>query len=358
MVHSIADRDDGVMALSPADVRDAFPDARGYVAACTAGIPPLASRDAVRADLDAWPDPIRYAASAERCRASFARLVGVDPAAVALGAQTSAMVSLIAASLPDGAVVLCPEGEFSSLVLPFVHAGRGITVRTAPLDALADAVDAATTLVAFSIVQSATGAVADADAIVAAARHHGARTLCDATQAVGWMPVAAGAFDALVCHAYKWLCAPRGVAFLALREDFAATIGPRQAGWYAGADPWASCYGTDATLAASARRFDVSPAWQAFTGAEPALALFAGADPRALSDEVTGLAAALRDRLDLPAPARATPIVTWRDESDADIGRLRAAGIVASSRAGNARVALHVFNDGRDVEDIARALGR
>ena len=39
MVHSIPDRDDGVMALSPADVRDAFPDARGYVAACTAGIP-------------------------------------------------------------------------------------------------------------------------------------------------------------------------------------------------------------------------------------------------------------------------------------------------------------------------------
>lgn len=346
------------MALSPADVRAAFPDSRGYVAACTAGIPPFATRDAVREDLDAWPDPVRYAASAERCRASFAQLVGVDPATVALGAQTSAMVSLLAASLPDGAVVLCPEGEFSSLVLPFVHAGRGITVRTAPLAVLADAIDAETALVAFSIVQSATGTVADADAIVAAARRHGTRTLCDATQAVGWMPVAAGAFDALACHAYKWLCAPRGVAFLTLGEEFAASVGPRQAGWYAGADPWASCYGTDAALAASARRFDVSPAWQAFVGAEPALALFAGADPRALRHEVTGLAAALRRRLDLPEPARPTPIVTWRDEDGDDITRLRAAGIVASSRAGNARVALHVFNDGRDVDDIAQALGR
>ncbi|MFI8632300.1 aminotransferase class V-fold PLP-dependent enzyme [Microbacterium sp. NPDC077663] len=346
------------MPLSPATVRAAFPDSRGYVAACTAGIPPLATRDAVRADLDAWPDPMRYAASAERCRASFARLVGVDPAAVALGAQTSAMVSLVAASLPDGAIVLCPDGEFSSLVLPFVHAGRGITVRTAPLDDLADTISDDTTLVAFSIVQSATGAVADADAIVAAAHRHGARTLCDATQAIGWMPVAADAFDALVCHAYKWLCAPRGVAFLTLREDFATSIGPRQAGWYAGADPWASCYGTDATLAASARRFDVSPAWQAFVGAEPALALFAAADPQGLRDEVTGLADALRRRLDLPTPARATPIVTWRDAGGADVSRLRAAGIVASSRAGNARVALHVFNDDRDVEDLARALGR
>lgn len=346
------------MPLSPAAVRTAFPDARGYVAACTAGIPPLASRDAVRADLDALPDPVRYAAVAERCRASFARLVGVDVTSVALGAQTSAMVSLLAASLPDGAVVLCPEGEFSSLVLPFVHAGRGIRVRTAPLESLAEAVDGDTALVAFSIVQSATGTVADADAIVAAARRHGVRTLCDATQAVGWMPVAAASFDALVCHAYKWLCAPRGVAFLTLRAEFAQAISPRQAGWYAGSDPWASCYGTDAALAASARRFDVSPAWQAFVGAEAALALFADADPRALQDEVTALAASLRARLGLPTPDRPTPIVTWRDEDGRDIARLADAGIVASSRAGNARVALHVFNDLRDVDGIAVALGR
>lgn len=346
------------MALSPAAVRASFPEARGYVAACTSGIPSLATRDAVRADLDVLPDPIRYAEVAERCRAAFARLVGVDPGAVALGAQTSAMVSLIAAALPDGAIVVCPDGEFSSLVLPFVHAGRGITVRTVPLTELAESLRDGDALVAFSIVQSATGAVADADAIVAAARDHGVRTLCDATQAVGWMPVAAGSFDVLVCHAYKWLCAPRGVAFLALDEDFAASIAPRQAGWYAGSDPWASCYGPDAALAASARRFDVSPAWQAFVGAEPALALFADADADALRDEVTGLAAALRERLDLPTPERATPIVTWPDVDGDDVDRLRAAGIVASRRAGNARVALHIFNDLRDIDDIARALGR
>ncbi|MFJ6679695.1 aminotransferase class V-fold PLP-dependent enzyme [Microbacterium sp. NPDC091382] len=346
------------MTLSPADVRAAFPDARGYVAACTAGIPTRATRAAVRADLDALPDPVRYAAVAERCRASFADLVGVAPGSVALGAQTSAMVSLLAASLPDGAVVVCPDGEFSSLVLPFVHAGRGVTVRTVPLEALAASIEPGDALVAFSIVQSSTGAVADADAIVAAARAHGVRTLCDATQAVGWMPVDARDFDALVCHAYKWLCAPRGVAFLTVTEDLAATITPRQAGWCAGSDPWASCYGAGAELAASARRFDVSPAWQAFVGAEAALALFADADPIALRDEVTGLAAALRERLGVPQPARATPIVTWRDEDEADITRLREAGIVASSRAGNARIALHIFNDLRDVDDIARALGR
>ncbi|MFZ8376928.1 hypothetical protein ACO1LT_15775, partial [Staphylococcus aureus] len=75
-----------------------------------------------------------------------------------------------------------------------------------------------------------------------------------------------------------WLCAPRGVAFLTLSSALAGELRPVQAGWYSGEDPWASCYDAEAPLAADARRFDVSPAWQAFAGAAPALALFASTD--------------------------------------------------------------------------------
>lgn len=343
-------------ALSPDELHGAFTGARGYLAACSTGLPTRDTRAAVLADLDARPDLLHYAAVTERCRTHFARLVTTSADRVALGSQTSVMVGMIAASLPDGATVLCPEGEFSSLVMPFAHAGRGIRVRTVPLADLADGIGPEIDLVAFSIVQSATGEVADADAIVDAARRHGAQTLCDATQAVGWLPVRADAFDALVCHTYKWLCAPRGVAFLALSDDFAATLHPIHAGWYAGENPWAACYGTDASLARSARRFDVSPAWQAMVGAEPALAMFADADPVALHARVTGLATAFRTRLGLPEPMIPTPIVTWPDADGADLARLTAAGIVASGRRGNARVAFHVFNDEGDVEAAALAL--
>jgi selenocysteine lyase/cysteine desulfurase len=242
--------------------------------------------------------------------------------------------------------------RLSSVILPFVHAGRGIRVRTVPLAELATEVTAQTWLVAFSLVQSATGEVADADAIVAAARAAGARTLCDVTQAAGWLPVDASAFDATVCHAYKWLCSPRGVAFLTLRESFREIVRPVQAGWYAAEDPWASPYGAH-LLAASARRFDVSPPWQAFVGAAPALELFARTDPVALLAHTVGLATAFRSGLDLPAPARDSAIVTWPDAGGADLARLAAAGIVASGRAGRARVAFHLFND---TEDVARAV--
>lgn len=339
-----------------AALRAEFTDTTGYLAACTVGPVTAGSRRAITADLATLPDPHRYGDAVERTRGHFARLVGVTPDRVAIGSQTSVQVSLIAAALPGGAEVLCPEGEFSSLTLPFAHAGRGIRVRTVPLPELADAIEPHTALVAFALVQSATGEVADAAAIVSAARRAGVPTLCDATQAAGWLPVDAGDFDALVCHAYKWLCAPRGVSFLVLRQRFAARLRPLHAGWYAGDDPWTSCYGTGARLAGDARRFDVSPAWQAFVGAEPALRVFADAERDAVHAYTTGLAAAFRDRAGLPQPARASAIVTWDDPAGADLAALTASGIVGSGRNGRARLAFHVFNDRHDVDLALAAL--
>ncbi|MET0673302.1 MAG: aminotransferase class V-fold PLP-dependent enzyme [Microbacterium pygmaeum] len=344
------------------DAGSQFTGGRGYLAACTMGLPSMATRAAVIADLDAAASGsatgAHYTAVVERTRTSFARLVGVDPSHVAIGSQASAFAGLLATSVPDGAEVLCAEGDFSSMVLPFVHAGRGVRLRSAPLPELAEAITADTWLVVFSIVQSATGEVADAAAIRAAAANAGARTLCDATQAVGWLPVDAAQYDAVICHAYKWLCAPRGVAFLAISEDFGRSIRPAFAGWYAGADPWSCCYGAEPALAADASRFDLSPAWQAFVGAEPALELFAALDPAALHVHSTSLAARFRSAIGIAEPDRSSAIVTWGDADGADLARLTAAGITASGRAGRARVAFHVFNDEQDVQDAVVALRR
>jgi selenocysteine lyase/cysteine desulfurase len=338
-----------------------FDGGRDYLAACTVGLPSHGTRRAVIAELEAsasgHPDLAAYGAAVERSRALFGSLVGIGAERVAIGSQTSVAAGLVASALPAGAEVLVPEGEFSSLVLPFVHSGRQLAVRTAPLHGLADHVRSSTALVAFSVVQSATGEVADAAAIVGAASRHDTLTLCDATQAVGWLPVEAARYDALVCHAYKWLCAPRGVSFLTVSDRLASRMSPIHAGWYAGDDPWSSCYGGAAELAPDARRFDVSPAWQAFVGAAPALALFAALDPAELLAHTTGLAAAFRDGLGIPQPERASAIVTWDDPEGAELARLTGAGITASGRSRRARVAFHVFNDEDDVDLALAALG-
>ncbi|WP_104132609.1 aminotransferase class V-fold PLP-dependent enzyme [Cryobacterium sp. M91] len=343
------------------EARARYASGRGYLAACTLGLPTIDTIAAMRADTEAWAGgqacASRYGEVVERVRVGYADLVNVTAHSVAIGSQTSVMAGLIAASLPDGAEVVLPLGDFSSMVFPFLaQAHRGVTVRQVPLADLASSLTANTWLVAFSLVQSATGTVADSDAIRAAARVTGTFTLCDTTQAAGWMPVDASQFDATICHSYKWLCAPRGVAFFTVAETFAAQLHPINAGWYAGDDLWASCYGPAMALAAEARRFDVSPAWPAWVGAEPAIDLFRRLDMTEVRAHTAGLGDALSDGLGLPRLDQA--IVSWPDAGGRDLARLASAGITASGRAGRARVAFHLWNDRDDVDAVLDALRR
>lgn len=343
----------------PADLRERFAGARGYHNACTLGLPPRETVEVLRADLDRWAagesTAAGYGAVAERARAAFADIVGVPVSQVAIGSQTSVMAAVLASSLPDGSRVLCVDGDFSSIVFPFLaQAHRGVVVRCVPLEALADSLEDADDLVVFSAVQSSSGAVADLDAVVEAAARHGVRTACDLTQAAGVMPVDASRFDATLTHAYKWLCSPRGVAFLTVSPDYAAELVPVQAGWYSGEDVWSSCYGPAMHLAENARRFDVSPAWQAFAGAEASLELFRSLDRRAVWEHASGLGDALCERLDRAPQHRA--IVSWPDADGADLERLLRAGLRVSGRGGRLRVAFHLWNDESDVDELVRVL--
>lgn len=339
--------------------REHFAPVRGYLAACTLGLPADVTRDAVRRDLERWSTgavtAADYSAILERARGHAATLLGTTPDRIATGSQVSVFAGLAAASAPRGAEVLCVDGDFSSIVAPFLARGD-LRVRHVPVRELADAVTAQTWLVSFSLVQSATGEVADAASVVAAARSAGALTLIDTTQATGWMPTTGLGGDLIVCHSYKWLSAPRGAAFAAVSERVLAEFRPHVAGWYSGDDPWASCYGPELHLAAGARRFDVSPAWHAWVGAEAALGFIASLDLEEVQRHDVGLANAFRERIGLGASDSA--IVTWPDEHGDELAALGAAGITASGRAGRARVAFHLWNDDDDVELAARALGR
>lgn len=334
-----------------------FDNTRGYLSAATMGLPTRAAVAAMTEKLHQWAaatcNPMNYGDIVERTRGHYASLVGIDHTRVAIGSQTSVMASLIACSLPAGSEVLCVESDFTSIVFPFLQ-HRDLVVRAVPLAELADSVRDSTALVVFSLIQSCNGAVADIAAITAAASRHEARTLCDVTQAAGVHPVDATQFDATVCHAYKWLCSPRGVAFLTISEDFAQQITPVQAGWYAGDDVWSSVYGTEMNLAKDARQFDVSPAWQAWVGAEQSIVLFAGLDITEVWEHTTRLGNMLCDELGIERQNQA--IVTWPDESGADLAKLAVAGITASGRAGRLRAAFHLWSTEEDVAAVIAAL--
>ncbi|QTX04363.1 aminotransferase class V-fold PLP-dependent enzyme [Agromyces archimandritae] len=339
--------------------RSRFAAGRGYLAACTLGLPARETTDALSADLAAWSAGTAHASAysqlLERARGHAATLLGASPERVATGSQVSPFIALAAASAPAGAEIVCVDGDFSSVVAPFLARGD-LGVRHVPVDAVADTIRPGTWAVAVSLVQSATGEVADAASIACAAREAGAFLLVDTTQATGWMPTDALEADLVVCHAYKWLSAPRGAAFAAFSDRAIEEFTPHAAGWYSGEDPWASCYGPELHLARGARRFEVSPAWHAWVGAEVALRQAASTPVEPTRTHDVGLANAFRERLGLPPGESA--IVTWADADGGQLALLTAAGLTASGRAGRARVAFHVWNDEEDVELAARAIGR
>lgn len=329
-----------------------------YLNTASMGLPPRVTREALAASLDAWArgraQPGDYDGAVEQARADFARLVHVDPTDVAVGHQVAPLVALLAAALPDGAEVLVPEGEFTSLTFPFAaHADRGVTVLERPLDELAHHVGDTTDLVAVSAVQSADGALADLDAIGAACARHGALSLVDLTQSAGWLDVDARRFDATVCGGYKWLLSPRGSAFLTVRPDLRDRVRPLAASWYAGADPWTSIYGLPLRLAPDARRFDVSPGWHAWVGTATSLAFLTEIGIDALQRHALEVARAFADAAGL-GEADSAILSLAADPGVAPI--LERYDVLAAHRAGRLRLSFHVHNTVEEVAPLGEAL--
>jgi selenocysteine lyase/cysteine desulfurase len=344
------------VAAAVAAVQPEFAPEVVYLDTATLGLPPRRALDALEASLDAWRrgrlEAGGFDVVVDAARRRFAALVGVDPGWVAVGNQVSPFVGLVAASLPPGSEVLVAADEFTSVSFPFL-AQPGVTVREVGLRELPDAVTAATAWVAVAAAQSADGALVDAEALLAACAATGTRTLLDATQAAGWSPVDASRWSVTVTGGYKWLLAPRGTAFLTVRPEVVADLVPAAAGWYAGADRWSSLYGGPLRLADDARRFDVSPAWQAWVGQAASLELLLEVGVPALHAHAVGLAARFCDALDLPHTGSAIVSVRADDQVPA---RLDAAGIRAAGRAGRLRLSFHVSTSVSDVDRAVEVL--
>lgn len=345
----------GTMGIDEARRLWASPE--GWLNTAAYGLPPQPVWDAVQRALADWRDGQGtvedWDGATQLARESFARLVGVRVADVCVGSQVSQLLAPVGAALPDGARVLVPEIEFTSTLFPWLaHGDRGVRVTTVPAARLLDHIEPGLDLVAFSLVQSATGEVAEYARICAAAREVGALVVVDATQACGWLPFDAGLADVVVVGAYKWLMAPRGSALAYLSPEVRERMRPLAAGWFAGADPHASFYGPPLRLAEDARRFDISPAWFSWVGTAPALELVGRVGLAAIEAHNVGLANRFLAGLGRPPGDSAIVIVDAPRAQE----QLAAAGVRAAVRAGRVRASFHLYTSERDVDRALDAL--
>src|SRR4051794_10844813 len=238
----------------PRDYRAEFPIFRRaiYLNSCSLGALSTRSRAKVDECLDLWESrgaaagyEIWWDALAE-LRARYARLIGAADGSVALHPNISTALTAVAESLDyrHRPKVVVTSLDFPTLSyqwlarapdgieLVVVDSEDGITVR---VEAIAEAIDERTAIVATSHVYFTSGAIQDLRALADASHRKGALLLIDGYQAAGQLPVDVGELDVdFYCSGgLKWLLGGPGVAFLYARPALWPTLAPRASGWFA-----------------------------------------------------------------------------------------------------------------------------
>lgn len=333
-----------------------WPHPHGYLDTASYGIPSHSTTQAIESVLREWSEGSGvwedWQSFTNQARESFAQLMSVPPSSVSVGSALSQVFAPIAQSLEPGDLVVVPELEFTSNLFPWlVQQERKVQVKTVPLGEFLDTVASGCTLAAISVVQSSTGEVVDLAGFAEAARLGGALTVLDATQAAGWYPIDASKFDAVGTAGYKWMCSPRGVAYLSTTQRMRARMSPDAAGWFAGEDVFDSLYGGPLRLASDARRFDISPAWFSWIGAVQANREIAQLGIDRIFQHNRSLAMAFTQELGLPD--RGSAIVSVRLNEGVEAASL---GLRSSMRNGGTRLSFHLYNDENDVQMAVDAL--
>jgi isopenicillin-N epimerase len=205
-----------------------------------------AAQDAWRARMES--QPMRFflrdlEGLLDAARAPLAALVHAPPSALAWVPNATTAVNAVLRSLPlaEGDELLTTDMAYNACrnVLDYVAARAGATVTVARLpfpvpseEAVVDTVLAAVTprtrLALLDHVTSPTGLVLPLAALCEALHRRGVEVLVDGAHAVGMVPLdlrALGvAYYTANCH--KWLCTPKGAAFLYVREDKQREVRP------------------------------------------------------------------------------------------------------------------------------------
>lgn len=363
------------------DLRQRFPATRTWTYLNTAAAGPVAL-EVARAGCEVYESLLgsgdndfeEFLDATEQARLDLATLAGCEPAALAFTRNTSHSVSLVADMLWERGLrtVVALADEFPASTLPWLN--RGFDVRFVqpvdgryPVERISEALEGRHVLVA-SHVMYRTGHAIDPVAFGNVARAHGAEFVLTATQSLGALRVdfeASGA-SFLVGTSHKWLCAGFGAGYLAMRPELVGTMRWPQVGWLSNRD--AGRMRNDVLdVLPEARALEMGcPPFQSILTLGAAVRLWLWADPERVETRVRGLTRALRERLraagfDAPdAPTHELSGITVVPVADANrvCQLLKDESVATTPRGSGVRLAVHAFNDERDLDRAVEVLAR
>lgn len=369
--------------MNIADIRGLFPGLKDtiYLNTATMAVGCAPAREAYERAVDRWSagrfDWLEAERAGEDARALFAEIVGARPEEVAIVPAVSSAAGIVAANMPPasrGENIVVADGEFSSNYFPWLLLReRGYDVRAVSsavesfsAESYGEVADGGTRLIAVSAVQSATGYRMDLGALSRIAARSGAWLFVDACQAAGAVSVDAvrDGVDFLAAASHKFLLGSRGMGYLFVRGRLLDRIRPILPGWKAARKPVESFYGPVMDLSPTASKLDTSLVWFAALAEQAALGVFRRFGVQAVLDRNTRLSRRLHDALvarlpgvrPFPEAHRSTIVSVPVGDTEAAMARLRAAGVVASSRAGRVRLSLHFYNLDEEIDRVVELL--
>lgn len=198
----------------------------------------LERQSALRTELER--SPVRFMfreleGPLDRARERLAGVVGADPEGLAfVHNATLGVNTALADALGEGQEILITNQEYNASANAAKRWAEraGADVRTVELpfpvtspdvivDRVFQAVGDRTRWLLIDHIVSQTGLVLPIERIVGPLRERGVETIVDGAHGVGQVPLALDELGAAyyTSNAHKWLCAPKGSAFLYVRED-------------------------------------------------------------------------------------------------------------------------------------------
>lgn len=346
-----------------------------------------AGRDAVGRKGAPWTlEPGLANAQHERARAAAARLIGADPASIALIPSVSYGVATAAklVTIARGARVIVLENDHSSPVLEWRMraAAQGFAVETVGQPDDGDWTTAIlaiierrgarpVSLASISSVHWSDGGLIDLQAVSAALKRQGGSLLVDATQSAGVLVMDVGRLDPdfVIFPTYKWLLGPYGRAFIYVAKRHQGGIPLEQtASGRRDVRAENAVYFADLRYVPDARRFDmgerdhfislemaaISMEMVAQWGPSSIVPRLAMLTDR-IAERVRGLGVAVPDR-----SLRAPHILSLGFKGGLPgrlVEGLAADGVYVAARLGRMRISPHVYNDEIDADRFVAALG-
>jgi selenocysteine lyase/cysteine desulfurase len=330
-------------------------------------------------------DDADFLAVPRELREALGRLIGAPAAQIVLGNSASYGVQILAQSTrwSHGDEVLVVQGDFLANIFPWLPFEEdGLRVRAleprggvVEPDELEAALSPRTRVFCTSWVSTFTGHLADLAALGEVCRAHGVTFVVNATQALGRRPldVTELPVDALTCAGYKWLCGPYATGFAWFHPSLVESLRPRQAYWLAMPDDVEldlndeGDYELRDDLGArafdvfgTANFFDFMP-WRASVDYLVGRGIAQAAEHtdrlvrrlvEALEEAAYRIVGPTGDsRLSIVVASHADPAVNPRLHAE-----LADAGVDVALRAGNLRIAPHLYNSDADVERALEVL--